>query len=45
MEFYNHTRPHYAHGGKPPAVVYWQASIKTNPISRCRKSSARWVIH
>ncbi|MEL6419601.1 MAG: transposase, partial [Pseudomonadota bacterium] len=22
-EFYNHKRPHCAHGGKPPAVVYW----------------------
>jgi len=23
VEFYNHKRPHSAHGGKPPAVVYW----------------------
>jgi len=23
MEFYNQKRPHSAHGGKPPAVVYW----------------------
>jgi putative transposase len=23
MEFYNHKRPHTAHGGQPPAVVYW----------------------
>ena len=23
VEFYNQKRPHSAHGGKPPAVVYW----------------------
>ena len=23
IEFYNHKRPHTAHGGQPPAVVYW----------------------
>lgn len=23
MTFYNHHRPHAAHGGRPPAVVYW----------------------
>ena len=23
MEFYNHQRPHAAHGGQPPAVVYF----------------------
>ena len=23
MTFYNHQRPHAAHGGKTPAVVYW----------------------
>ena len=23
VEFYNRKRPHSAHGGKPPAVVYW----------------------
>ena len=23
VAFYNHKRPHSAHGGKPPAVVYW----------------------
>jgi putative transposase len=23
MTFYNHQRPHAAHGGRPPAVVYW----------------------
>lgn len=25
MNFYNRQRPHAAHGGKPPAVVYWNA--------------------
>ena len=23
MTFYNHQRPHAAHGGQTPAVVYW----------------------
>ena len=23
MTFYNHRRPHAAHGGRPPAAVYW----------------------
>ncbi len=23
VAFYNHKRPHSAHGGKPPAVIYW----------------------
>jgi len=23
MIFYNRQRPHAAHGGQPPAVVYW----------------------
>lgn len=23
MTFYNHQRPHAAHGGRPPAMVYW----------------------
>ena len=23
VEFYNHKRPHSAHGGKPPAEVHW----------------------
>ena len=25
MNFYNRQRPHAAHGGQPPAVVYWNA--------------------
>ena len=31
MEFYNHKRPHSSHGGKPPAVVYWQRNETTQP--------------
>lgn len=31
MEFYNKTRPHSALGGKPPAVVYWQAIEQHQP--------------
>ncbi len=30
VEFYNHKRPHSAHGGKPPAVVYWLRKDETN---------------
>ncbi len=30
ITFYNHHRPHTAHGGQPPAVVYFN-SIKTHP--------------
>lgn len=30
-EFYNRTRPHSALGGKPPAVVYWQAINQNQP--------------
>ena len=29
ITFYNHLRPHAAHGGKPPAVVYF-TSIETD---------------
>ena len=29
MTFYNHRRPHTAHGGQPPAVVYFN-SIETD---------------
>jgi len=25
ITFYNHQRPHAAHGGQPPAVVYFNA--------------------
>jgi hypothetical protein len=31
MTFYNHQRPHAAHGGQPPAVV---TGTRCNPISR-----------
>jgi len=31
MEFYNEKRPHSALGGKPPAVVYWQAMDQNQP--------------
>jgi putative transposase len=24
INFYNHKRPHFALGGKPSAVIYWQ---------------------
>jgi putative transposase len=33
IAFYNHLRPHAAHGGQPPAVVHFNA-IETD--SRCR---------
>ena len=26
INFYNHRRPHTAHGGQPPAVVYFNSS-------------------
>ncbi|QDA35749.1 transposase (plasmid) [Paracoccus liaowanqingii] len=29
ITFYNHKRPHTAHGGRPPTVVYFN-SIETN---------------
>ncbi|MTV33206.1 transposase [Rhodoblastus acidophilus] len=25
ITFYNRQRPHAAHGGRPPAMVYWNA--------------------
>ena len=30
ITFYNHLRPHAAHGGQPPAVIYFN-SIETDP--------------
>ena len=32
-ELYNYQRPHAAHGGQPPAVVYWN-SIETDQQGR-----------
>ena len=37
IEFYNHHRPHTAHGGKPPAGVYWQRKNKTQPDQQGQK--------
>ena len=34
MTFYNHQRPHAAHGGRPPAVVYWN---KLQPDQQAQK--------
>ena len=31
FDFYNRKRPHSAHGGQPPAVVYWQRNPLTQP--------------
>lgn len=33
IAFYNHQRPHAAHGGQPPAVVYFN-SIETDQLTR-----------
>jgi hypothetical protein len=33
IAFYNHQRPHAAHGGQPPAVVYFNA-IETDQQAR-----------
>jgi putative transposase len=33
ITFYNHQRPHAAHGGQPPAVVYF-SSIETDQQAR-----------
>ena len=34
MTFYNHQRPHVAHGGQPPAAVYWN---KLQPDQHAQK--------
>ena len=34
MTFYNHQRPHAAHGGRPPAAVYW---TKLQPDQQAQK--------
>ncbi len=37
MAFYNQTRPHSALGGKPPAVVYWQATDQNQPDQQVQR--------
>jgi len=37
MSFYNHRRPHTAHGGQPPALVYWQQNETHQPGQQERK--------
>jgi putative transposase len=37
MDFYNRKRPHTALGGKPPAVVYWQAIDQTQPDQQVQR--------
>ena len=37
VEFYNHKRPHSAHGGKPPAVVYWLSKDDMQPDQQEQK--------
>jgi putative transposase len=37
MEFYNTKRPHSALGGKPPAMVYWQANDQNQPDQQVQK--------
>ena len=56
ITFYNHQRPHTAHGGQPPAMVYFnsietdqqvQAVAKNRPKSVQRSGSSspyRWVL-
>jgi len=34
MTFYNHQRPHAAHGGKTPAVVYWNTINQNDQQAR-----------
>lgn len=37
IELYNHKRPHFAHGGKPPAVVYWQRNEVIRPDQQMQR--------
>jgi putative transposase len=37
MDFYNRKRPHTALGGKPPAVIYWQAIDQHQPDQQVQK--------
>ena len=31
IHFYNHQRPHTAHGGQPPAMTYWRKRKPNQP--------------
>jgi putative transposase len=31
IRFYNHQRPHTAHGGRPPAMIYWRERQPNQP--------------
>lgn len=37
INFYNHRRPHTAHGGRPPAMVYWQKNEMNQPGQQQQK--------
>jgi len=37
MTFYNHRRPHTAHGGRLPAMVYWQKNEMNQPDQQEQK--------
>ncbi len=37
MEFYNRKRPHSAHGGKTPTVVYWQGIEQHQPDQQVQR--------
>ena len=48
ITFYNHLRPHAAHGGQPPAVVYFNATQRGTTGGQVTPSSTRfrstWMI-
>jgi len=37
MTFYNHQRPHFALGGKPPALVHWQRNAINQPDQQVQR--------
>jgi len=37
VDFYNRKRPHTALGGKPPAIVYWQAIDQNQPDQQVQR--------
>ncbi|WP_425332428.1 integrase core domain-containing protein, partial [Rhodoblastus sphagnicola] len=46
ITFYNRQRPHAAHGGRPPAVVYWNAIQPDQQAKKYRSSlSGNWQHH